>query len=200
MKRMCVRARRLTSAAEPSSCTEAASSTCRGSDGSPNLLRKAMTSGRSISTPGDRPVVAPMEPRVEAGAEIDDQTVAIRRQEGADFAVDGCGPPWLAAGPGSPETFPIVGDSVVEAFPLSVPERAGPGPALLDPVVARNQQRLRNALQVVRINRRERVCLSDADDELYRDLRRKAHSRGVAAWSYCLTPHPVHLVLMRQNT
>jgi putative transposase len=45
-------------------------------------------------------------------------------------------------------------------------------------------------------NRRDQVFFSDADYELYRDLRREAWTcEGVAAWSYCLMPDHEHLIL-----
>ncbi|WP_374234561.1 MULTISPECIES: transposase [unclassified Thiocapsa] len=46
-------------------------------------------------------------------------------------------------------------------------------------------------------NRRQRVFVEDDDDALYRDwLARACQSNGVEAWSDCLMPNHVHLMLV----
>ena len=45
-------------------------------------------------------------------------------------------------------------------------------------------------------NGRQRVFMEDDDDALYRDwLAQVCRSNGVEAWSYCLMPNHVHLIL-----
>ena len=52
------------------------------------LLAKSNDGGQVDLDPGDRPVVKPIEPRIEASAEIHDPAFWIRIHERPDFAIE----------------------------------------------------------------------------------------------------------------
>ena len=109
-----------------------------------------------MSTQTIVPLSSSIEPCIEAGAQIHDQAFRFGVHESPDFAIQD---PRSGLDPGARklmalELLPIIGIRVVEAFRRFVPEYGGRVSARRHPVVQRDQQRLRDAHEIVHIQLR----------------------------------------------